>query len=255
MTNNYIQIIAPDKPSPDAVEVPVLKVFDGDGFLTRMKARQPAGNSGDQSEVEVSVRFGFVDAPELEQPGGIEAKQFLNSLIGGRKVWIDILTKMDTGRSVDRYDRLVCVPYLEQRYSDCMFAASGNYHHRAHPFSQSYRVMRNIELEMVLNGWAWVLERYRPDCRYFEALDYARSNKRGIWSLDNNIDPWAFKRQKALSRDHYQTVPATALKPQCPKPGCDGHLVKRNGKFGTFLGCSNYPSCRYSSTIAAHSSF
>ena len=78
MTNNHVQIIAPDKPSPDAVEVPVLKVFDGDGFLTRIRGRQRADSSCDQSEVEVSVRFGFVDAPELEQPGGIEAKDFLN---------------------------------------------------------------------------------------------------------------------------------------------------------------------------------
>ena len=29
-------IIAPDGPSPDAVEVPVLKIFDGDGFLTKI---------------------------------------------------------------------------------------------------------------------------------------------------------------------------------------------------------------------------
>lgn len=29
----------------------------------------------------------------------------------------------------------------------------------------------------------------------------------------------------------------------CPK--CGGTLVKRNGKYGTFWGCSNYPQCRY----------
>ena len=29
----------------------------------------------------------------------------------------------------------------------------------------------------------------------------------------------------------------------CPR--CGGELVKRNGKFGAFFGCSNYPSCRY----------
>lgn len=29
----------------------------------------------------------------------------------------------------------------------------------------------------------------------------------------------------------------------CPK--CGGTLIKRNGKYGGFMGCSNYPKCRY----------
>lgn len=30
---------------------------------------------------------------------------------------------------------------------------------------------------------------------------------------------------------------------KCPK--CNGGLVKRNGKFGEFYGCSNYPKCHF----------
>ena len=29
----------------------------------------------------------------------------------------------------------------------------------------------------------------------------------------------------------------------CPK--CGGNLVERNGKYGKFIGCSNYPRCKY----------
>ncbi|MDR2941501.1 MAG: topoisomerase DNA-binding C4 zinc finger domain-containing protein [Treponema sp.] len=29
----------------------------------------------------------------------------------------------------------------------------------------------------------------------------------------------------------------------CPK--CGGSLVIRNGPYGSFYGCSNYPSCRF----------
>ncbi len=29
----------------------------------------------------------------------------------------------------------------------------------------------------------------------------------------------------------------------CPR--CGGKLVRRNGKYGSFIGCSNYPHCRY----------
>lgn len=33
------------------------------------------------------------------------------------------------------------------------------------------------------------------------------------------------------------------LKNKCPK--CGGELIKRNGKYGEFWGCSNFPKCRF----------
>lgn len=33
-------------------------------------------------------------------------------------------------------------------------------------------------------------------------------------------------------------------------PDCGGNLVKRNGKFGEFYGCSNYPKCKYTKKIS-----
>jgi endonuclease YncB( thermonuclease family) len=156
-----------DQPSPDALEVPVLKVFDGDAFLTRI------------ANVRTAVRFGFIDAPELEQRGGIEAREFLTALIGGRSVWIDILLKMNTGKSFDRHGRLVAVGYLADRYPD--------------------RTM-NIEIEMLRNGWAWLVEKYGPDQIYFDALEVAQRNRRGIWAHEDNVPPWSFKRQKYSNR-------------------------------------------------------
>lgn len=38
-------------------------------------------------------------------------------------------------------------------------------------------------------------------------------------------------------------VNATINSGICPK--CGGRLVERNGKYGTFYGCSNYPRCRF----------
>lgn len=33
-------------------------------------------------------------------------------------------------------------------------------------------------------------------------------------------------------------------------PGCNkGYMIKRNGKYGEFLGCSEYPKCRYTENI------
>lgn len=28
-------------------------------------------------------------------------------------------------------------------------------------------------------------------------------------------------------------------------PLCEGKLIMRNGKYGSFIGCSNFPKCRY----------
>jgi micrococcal nuclease len=110
MNKNGDLIIATEEPSPNAVEVPVLEVFDGNGFLIRLKSSMFTDNLSDQSEMEVTARFGFVDAPELDQPGGPEAKAFLETLIGGRNVWIAILTKSHTGRPVDRHVALSAFP-------------------------------------------------------------------------------------------------------------------------------------------------
>lgn len=35
----------------------------------------------------------------------------------------------------------------------------------------------------------------------------------------------------------------------CPEPACDGHLVPRNGQYGTFFGCTNYPRCRHTEKV------
>jgi micrococcal nuclease len=159
-------------------------------------------------------------------------------LIEGRKVWIDILTKMDTGKSVDRHGRVVAVPYLGDRYPASMFEDQVNVFGQMRFRNRSLYLTRNIEIEMLLNGWAWVLERYAPDEIYFEALEVAQRNKRGIWAWGNNVHPWTFKGQTRKKS-----------KTKCPAQGCAGSLVKRNGKLGAFYGCSSYPNCRYTRSI------
>ncbi len=183
-------LIVPEDPGTETIKSRVLRVFDGDGFLAHLDVP----NAG--TAVEVPVRLGFIDAPETEQPGGPEAKAFLTQLIGGATLDLAILLKMDTGRAFDRHRRIVAVPYLAQEYAaiDCWNTAQTR--HRIHRFGPPQRITRNIELEMVINGWAWVLDRYGPDERYTLALQDARHHRRGIWASDHNIPPWEFKRQK-----------------------------------------------------------
>jgi micrococcal nuclease len=242
MNHESSVIIVPENPEGETIRVPVLKIFDGDGFLTRIEASELTGSPSDQSELQVAVRFAFIDAPELEQPGGREAKEFLATLIGDRWVELEVRMKMDTGQIVDRHKRIVGVPFLTQEYSGAEFITSSNHLHNATTFRGPLLVTRNIELEMVLNGWAWVLERYGPNERYLEALDDAQRHKRGIWAaLGNNIQPWEFKQQK-----HREKRLADKTGTRCPMERCGGDLVKRSGKFGAFFGCSTFPACKYS---------
>jgi len=236
----------PEHPEGATTRVPVLKIFDGDGFLTRIKASELTGIPSDQSDLHVAVRFAFIDAPELDQPGGHESKDFLVTLIGDKCVDLELRMKMDTGQIVDRHKRIVGVPFLTEEYSGAEFRTSSNRTHNAATFGGPLLVTRNIELEMVLNGWAWVLERYGPGARYLEALKDAQRHKRGIWaSTETNIRPWEFKQQKHREK---RLLEKTGTK--CPVEGCRGDLVKRNGRFGAFFGCSTFPVCKFSCSAA-----
>lgn len=165
-------LLAFEEPGGPTVRGPVKKVFDGDGILTRL------WNVPRKVECDVAVRFGFIDAPELEQPGGLQSKAYLESLVGGQWLDLALLTKDISGSSSDRWGRIFCVPYLLDDGPD------------------GYRRSRNIELEMVLNGWAWVLDCWGPPDHYNDALSDARNNRRGIWARGKNVPPWAFKQRK-----------------------------------------------------------
>ena len=48
------------------------------------------------------------------------------------------------------------------------------------------------------------------------------------------------------NREHVQNIRQTQIELRngiCPR--CGGQMVERNGKYGRFYGCSNYPKCRF----------
>jgi micrococcal nuclease len=238
-------LIVIEEPPMETLGVTVVKVFDGDGFLASVYHPRKDIN------FEVAIRCGFIDAPEMGQPGGQQAKAFFNSLIGGKKVDLVVLTKMDTGGSFDRHGRIVCVPYLTEEPIAEETEPEISVRYFLSKFQQRPKITRNIELEMVVNGWAWVLERYGPDERYMDALSDARHHRRGIWALDDNEHPWDFKKKLYQQRRPKKQVvehtlfSADVAKTLCPQDGCGGHLAAKNGKYGAFLGCTNFPRCKY----------
>lgn len=164
-------IHAIEEPGCQTLRAPVLKVFDGDGILTRLM------NLDSGEECKVAARFGFIDAPEMGQRGGTEAREFLASLIEGKWLDLALLVKDRSGRTTDRWGRIFCVPYLRDIGPD------------------GERRTRNIELEMVLNGWAWVLDCWGSPDHYNDALLDAQHHRRGIWAWSGNIPPWTHKQR------------------------------------------------------------
>ena len=156
-------IIVPDDPGPagpdEILKAAVRKVFDGDGFLANV------WHPYRQAWVErVPFRFAFIDAPEMEQPFGPEARDYLAGLIANKELRLDPVGKESTGyMPIDPYKRVLCMAFLSEQ----MDVGTVDYYHEGKRGSGSVKrarpVMRNIELEMIVNGWAWVTEQYAFD--------------------------------------------------------------------------------------------
>jgi len=147
------------------IEGIVSKVADGD----TIHVTDPLGT-------KVKVRLYGIDAPETEksnkktgriskpgQPYGEEAYQALNSKIYRKQVKLEIL-------AVDRYKRSVGIVYLNGK---------------------------NINKEMVAEGYAWAYRQYldRPYKSEFIGLeDQARTKKLGLWKQINPQPPWEFRK-------------------------------------------------------------
>lgn len=76
-----------------------------------------------------------------------------------------------------------------------------------------------------------------------QLLDYDLNEIKERIESHNIID-------KKIRNQHVNTIKTTIKENEnkemnmiCPK--CGGKLVERNGKYGKFIGCSNYPNCKY----------
>ncbi|BCS51765.1 thermonuclease family protein [Geobacter sp. SVR] len=154
------------------IEGIVTKVSDGD----TLQVTDPLGT-------KVKVRLYGVDAPETQksnkktgriskpgQPYGEEAFQALLGKTFRMNVRLDVM-------DIDRYKRTVGIVWVNGR---------------------------NINREMVLEGFAWAYRQYldRPHAsEYLAAEEHARKAKLGLWQQDNPQPPWEFR--KSLRKGHH----------------------------------------------------
>ena len=108
------------------------------------------------------IRLDKIDAPEKNQAFGSKAKQFLSSLIFGKRVTVRY-------KAVDRYGRILGVVYYNGA---------------------------EINLVMVQNGYAWHCSYYDKTPAYIQAEKQARTEKKGLWADPNPINPYEFRKMK-----------------------------------------------------------
>jgi len=117
---------------------------------------------GNIDSKRITIRLVEIDAPEMDQPFGVESKRFLEKLIENKKV-----TLIAEGK--DRYGRTLGELFVNKD---------------------------NINEKMVKSGFAWVYDRYVKSSLLYSYQDEAKSKTLGIWQSENPIAPWVWRRKK-----------------------------------------------------------
>ncbi len=108
----------------------------------------------------IQVRLKNIDAPELAQPAGPDAKKALQQKLSAGSLRVE-------GGELDQYGRLLGTLWIGDR---------------------------NINLEMVEDGWAWAYCGKSPDRQILQAEDAARKKKRGLWADTTPERPSQWRR-------------------------------------------------------------
>lgn len=137
--------------APEVFHGTVVRVIDGDTFWVERPNRTD------------KIRLRYVDAPELKQPGGLEAKDAAESLVLGKRVSVLV-----SGKSYGRYVGQVTVNGV------------------------------NLGEELILQGQAMVDPLYTPEnSALWEIETDAREARRGIWEkAGNSVEPpWEWRKR------------------------------------------------------------
>lgn len=150
-----------------AAALPLAALFSASAAAFEIS--HPVDGDSIQGANAEQARLLCIDAPEYKQPGGIAAHQALARLLQGAPA--DIRIKK---RGTDKHDRHLVL----------LTRADGT----------------SINLEMIRQGYAWVLRRYMHTCgipvkKLNAAEAEARRKKRGLWNLPNPQPPWEWRRQ------------------------------------------------------------
>lgn len=122
----------------------------------------------DNEKVQHKIRLHGIDAPEKAQAFGTKAKEALAEKVHEKTVRI-------VWKEKDQYGRIVGDIHLGDR---------------------------NINLEMVREGWAWWYRTYAPKSKALEVAEAeARKEHRGLWHDNNPEPPWEYRKQEREAKN------------------------------------------------------
>ncbi len=141
--------------------VRVLRVIDGDTLEveTRRALSRPT---------RCRVRLFAIDAPEMAQPWGQEARDYLADRIEGADCRMRVM-------DMDRYQRVVAVVYR-------------------------HRYGHSINLDMVRSGYAYCFAQYGSLPGLKRAENRARARRRGMWQKRDQTPPWEYRARRRARR-------------------------------------------------------
>ncbi|MDB9529934.1 thermonuclease family protein [Oscillatoria sp. CS-180] len=121
---------------------------------------------------EIKIRLCGIDAPEIEQPMGIEARDHWRNLIDQGDGTLIVLQV-----ERDRYGRTVAEIFVPLTSTEEEMSLTG---------------------QMVLDGFAYHYERYSDTCPNGSVLarvgEQAKAAKLGVWADTNAVKPWDYRR-------------------------------------------------------------
>ena len=186
----------------------------------------------DAAKTQHKIRLQGIDAPEKSQAFGQRSKQHISDIVFGKSVTV-------TWDATDRYGRILGTVWLDGK---------------------------DINLQMVRDGFAWHYKRYDSTPAYAQAEADARASRRGLWADPSPIPPEQFRHggkspveRRALARTPSATPPAfreeyfagktMPVGKRTPAPVCDkwpdtGYWLSVNSNKRHNRRCENYRKTR-----------
>lgn len=112
---------------------------------------------------QIRIRLYGIDAPESKQDYGTKSRHFVNGLIYGKVVKIE-------NKGIDRYKRVLGIVWIDSI---------------------------NLNEKLLENGLAWHYKHFDKSKRYADLEQHARNKKINIWSMNNPVAPWDFRKNKS----------------------------------------------------------
>ena len=138
--------------SSSSADIPLenIRVIDGDTIRAEVEGK------------ERKIRLDDIDAPEMNQPFGVQSRNFLIRLLDKKDITV-------------------------------VFQGKGSY---GRPLGQIYANDESVNVLMIKSGFAWVYDRYVKDSSLYKYQDQAKAENLGLWQAENPIAPWMWRKQK-----------------------------------------------------------